>query len=65
MYLATDALFGMLAPFWQAVIGCLVALVVAVATVRLARRGRSRMRTAMLVTAAAVLAVMLLGALAM
>jgi hypothetical protein len=62
--LAVDALLGMLLPFWQLVIGCLVLLVLVVGTARLVRRGRSPMTTAMLVTAAIIVGVSVLGALA-
>jgi len=50
-----DALMDLLVPAWQFVIGVVVAVVVVVMAVRLARRGRSRMRTAMVVTGAGIL----------
>jgi hypothetical protein len=49
-----DALLEMLFPLWQLVIGVVVALVLIVATYRLARRGPSRMGTVLLVTGAAI-----------
>lgn len=61
--LAQDALLNLLLPFWQVVIGlCVVAAVVVVA-VRLARRGPSRITTALALTGAAVLAICALGVL--
>ncbi len=53
----------MLIVFWQAVIGVFVAVALVVATARLAQRGPSRMRTALLVTGTAVMALIALGAL--
>ncbi|MER7420335.1 hypothetical protein ABT346_26720 [Micromonospora peucetia] len=52
--LAEDAPLGLLLPFWQVVIGGFVLFVVLVSVARLARRGRSRMTTALLITAAAI-----------
>jgi hypothetical protein len=49
-----DALMDLLFPLWQLVIGATVAVVVAVVALRLARQGRSRMRTAMVVTGAGI-----------
>ena len=51
-----DSLLGMLFPFWRVVIGLCVVLAVVVAAVRLARRGQSRMRTALLVLGTAIVA---------
>lgn len=59
----TDALLSLLLPFWQGIIAVCVVLAVVVAAARLARRGRSRMRTGLLVTGGAVLGIMLVGAL--
>jgi hypothetical protein len=56
-----DALLGMLLPFWQIVIGLFVLLVLVAGTVRLARRGRSRMGNAMLVVAALIVGLTLVG----
>jgi hypothetical protein len=53
---AGDALLGMLAPLWQVLIGCCVLLASVAAGMRLVRRGRSRMGTALLVTGAAIVA---------
>ena len=50
-----DALMDLLFPVWQFVIGAMVAVVVAVVGLRLARQGRSRMRNAMVVVAAGIL----------
>jgi len=61
--LAEDALLNMLFPIWQLVIGVGVVVFLAVAALRLARRGRSRMTTAVLVAAAAIIGVNVLNAL--
>ncbi|PZF87517.1 hypothetical protein [Micromonospora deserti] len=61
--LADDALLGLLLPFWQLVIGAFVLFVVVVSVGRLARRGRSRMTTALLVTAAAIAGFAVVGVL--
>jgi hypothetical protein len=58
-----DPLLGMLMPLWQILIGCCVVVVVVVASARLARRGRSRMGTALLVTGAAIIGLSVLGVL--
>ena len=58
---ATDALTDLLLPFWQLVIGSLVLVAVVVAGARLLRRGPSRMTTAMVVTAAAVVGLATIG----
>lgn len=61
--LAEDALLGLLLPFWQVVIALFV-LFALVASVRtLARRGPSRMTTALLVTAAAIAGLAMIGVL--
>jgi hypothetical protein len=59
--LAADALLGLLLPFWQLVLGCVILLFVVGAAARLARRGRSRMNTAILVTGAGVLGLLIIG----
>jgi hypothetical protein len=59
-----DALLATLAPVWQIVIGGCVLVAVVAASARLARRGRSRMTTALLVTGAAIVGLALLGVLA-
>jgi len=61
--IAADALLGLLLPFWQIVIGIVIVIFVIGASVRLAGRGRSRMNTAILVTGATLLGVVLLGVL--
>ncbi|MER5335855.1 hypothetical protein ACIBTZ_06075 [Micromonospora sp. NPDC049460] len=61
--LAEDALLGLLLPFWQLVIGAFVLFVLVVSVARLARRGRSRMTTALLVTAAAIAGFAVVGVL--
>ncbi|HEX5595713.1 MAG TPA: hypothetical protein VFX61_06790 [Micromonosporaceae bacterium] len=58
---ATDALLGMLLPFWQLVIGVFVLFAVVVSVQRLARRGHSRMTTALLVTAGAIAGITLIS----
>jgi CHASE2 domain-containing sensor protein len=58
-----DALMDLLFPVWQFVIGALVAVVVAVVGLRLARQGRSRMRNAMVVVGAGILGLTLFGVL--
>lgn len=63
MGLATDALLSMLAPLWQTAIAAVVALVVLVASAKLALRGRSRMRTALIVVGGAVVLLTALSAL--
>ncbi|SBV30097.1 hypothetical protein GA0070620_5687 [Micromonospora krabiensis] len=60
---AEEALLGLLQPFWQLVIGAFVLVVVVLSVGRLARRGRSRMTTALLVTAAAIAGFALVGVL--
>ncbi|WP_213453343.1 hypothetical protein [Rhizomonospora bruguierae] len=59
--LAAEALTDLLLPFWHFVIGSLVLVMVVVAGARLLRRGRSRMTTAMVVTAAAVIGLATIG----
>ena len=54
--LAEDALLGLLLPFWQLVIGAVVLAVLLLSVRRLARRGPSRMTTALLITAEAMIA---------
>jgi hypothetical protein len=59
--LAEDALLGLLLPFWQLVIGLFVVVALVGAVYRLARRGPSRMRTALLVTGAAIVGIALIS----
>jgi hypothetical protein len=59
-----DGLLAALAPIWQVAIGACVLVVLAAASARLARRGRSRMTTAVLVTGAAAVGLVVIGVLA-
>ncbi|SDZ46814.1 hypothetical protein SAMN05444365_12025 [Micromonospora pattaloongensis] len=61
--LAEDALTALLLPFWQLVIGGAVLVVVIVSALRLAQRGPSRMTTALLVTAGAIVGLAVIGVL--
>ncbi len=61
--LGPDALLGLLAPFWQLVVGAAVVVFTLGAAARLARRGRSRMNTAIVVTGGAVVGLVLIGVL--
>ncbi|MFE9695012.1 hypothetical protein [Micromonospora sp. NPDC005806] len=61
--LAEEALLGLLLPFWQLVIGAFVLVVVLASVRRLARRGPSRMTTALLITAAAIAGFTVVGVL--
>jgi hypothetical protein len=56
-----NGLLATLAPIWQFVIGVCVLVVLVAASARLARRGRSRMTTALLVTGAAAVGLTVLG----
>jgi hypothetical protein len=56
-----DALMDLLFPLWQLLIGVAVALCAVVITLRLVRRGRSRMGRALLVVGVAILGVALIG----
>jgi hypothetical protein len=58
-----DGLLGVLAPVWQIAIGGCVLFVLVAASARLARRGRSRMTTALLVTGAAIIGLAVIGVL--
>ncbi|TNH21211.1 hypothetical protein FHG89_32135 [Micromonospora orduensis] len=60
---AEEALLGLLLPFWQVVIGAVVLVVLVLSVGRLARRGRSRMTTALLVTAGAIAGLAVIGVL--
>lgn len=53
----TDPLLSMLLPFWQMVIGLCVLAAVVVTGVRLARRGPSRINTALLLTGGALIGI--------
>lgn len=61
--IAADALLGLLLPFWQLVLGAVIVLFLVGASVQLARRGRSRMNTAIIITGAALLGLVLIGVL--
>lgn len=58
---AQDALLNLLLPFWQMLIGLCVLAAVVVVGVRLARRGPSRLTTALLVTGGAVVGICAIG----
>jgi hypothetical protein len=58
---AIDALFGLLMPLWQLVIGLLVVVTVVVSVHRLFMRGPSRMGGAMLLAGGAVVCVTVVG----
>ncbi len=55
--LASDALFGLLMPLWQVLIGVLVLVALLVSVHRLFMRGPSRMGGAMLIAGGAVVCV--------
>ena len=55
--LASDALFGLLMPLWQVLIGVLVLVALVVSVHRLFMRGPSRMGGAMLIVGGAVVCV--------
>ena len=59
--LASDALFGLLMPLWQLVIGLLVLVTVIVSIHRLFMRGPSRMGGAMLLTGGTVVCIAVVG----
>ncbi|WP_434741354.1 hypothetical protein [Micromonospora sp. SH-82] len=61
--LAGEAVMNLLLPFWQVVIGAFVLLAVLASIGRLARRGPSRMTTALLVTAGAIACLAVVGVL--
>lgn len=58
---AQDALLNLLLPAWQIAIGLCVLAAVVVAGFRLARRGPSRITTALLLTGLAVVGICALG----
>jgi hypothetical protein len=58
-----NGLLEAVAPIWQIVIGVCVLLAVVAASARLARRGRSRMTTALLVIGAAIVSLAVVGVL--
>lgn len=60
---AADALLGLLLPFWQLVLGAVIIVFVVFAAARLARRGRSRMNTAIIVTGVALIGLVVIGVL--
>ncbi|HEX8626543.1 MAG TPA: hypothetical protein VF755_00035 [Catenuloplanes sp.] len=61
--LSADAFLDLLLPFWQLVIGGCVLLAVVLSVRPLARRGRSRMTTALIVTGGAVICLAVVGVL--
>ncbi len=56
-----DGVLALVLPFWQLVIAVAVLVVLVLSVRRLARRGPSRMSTALLVTGGAILALALTG----
>ena len=56
-----DAVLGLLVPAWQLLIGVAVLLATVGAGIRIARRGRSRMRTALAIWALAIVGLAVLG----
>jgi hypothetical protein len=58
---ASDALLGMLVPFWQAVIAVCLVVATAIAGHRLLMRGPSRMSHALALTGGAVIGIILVG----
>ncbi|HEY8532523.1 MAG TPA: hypothetical protein VIL44_01425 [Micromonospora sp.] len=60
---AEEALLSLLLPFWQMVIAGVVLVVVVASGWRLAQRGPSRMMTALLVTAGAIVGLAAIGVL--
>lgn len=62
-YPVADPLLGLLFPAWQLAIGLCLVAVLAVSLRRLARRGPSRMTTALVVTGTAVVGLAVLGVL--
>ena len=58
---AADPLLDLLAPFWQGLLGACVVLMLVGSAARLARRGRSRMRTALLISGSAVVGLALIA----
>lgn len=59
--LAQNALLDLLLPFWQAVIALCVVVAVIVATVRLARRGPSRLTAGLVLVGAVLLGICVLS----
>lgn len=62
--LAQDALLNLLLPAWQIAIGLCVLAAVIVVGFRLAKRGPSRVTTALVITGGAILAICAIGMLA-
>jgi hypothetical protein len=58
---AQDALLNLLLPIWQVAIGLCVLAAVVVVGIRLARRGPSRVTTALLLTGGAIAGICALG----
>lgn len=58
---AQDALLNLLLPLWQVAIGLCVLAAVVVVGLRLARRGSSRVTTALVLSGGAVIAICLVG----
>jgi hypothetical protein len=60
---ATDGLLATAAPIWQIIIGGCLLMALLAASARLARRGRSRMTTALLITGTAIVSLAVIGVL--
>lgn len=60
-WVAQDALLNLLLPIWQLAIGLCVAAAVVVVGLRLAKRGPSRVTTALLFTGGAILGICAVG----
>lgn len=61
---SSDEVFGLLHPFWQAVIGGCLLLATVVGLYKLLQRGPSRMTNGVLVTGLLIVAITVLGVLA-
>lgn len=62
--IAADALLGLLSPAWQALIASCLLVITVLGIARLAQRGPRRMRNGILVTGFLIVAITILGTLA-